>query len=128
MAANQTFNQAVTLLYESALDDACWLEAFAAIDKLCGLKGGQLTVTGSDADGNDDLLFAFGYRYGEDVQEIVDDWVENYSDKSENIHGCKRSLWTCCCTTSSSSQTKRKGARRCTTSSSQDTTAATRWG
>ena len=86
MAANETFDQAVTLLYEAALDDACWLEAFAAIDKLCGLKGGQLTVTGSDADGNDDLLFAFGYRYGEDVQEIVDDWVENYSDKSENIH------------------------------------------
>ena len=85
MAANETFNQAVTLLYESALDDACWPEAFTAIDKLCGLKGGQLTVIGTDADGNNDTFFAFGYRYGEDVEEIIADWTENYSDKSANI-------------------------------------------
>ena len=85
MAADETFNQAVTLLYEAALDDGCWLEAFTAIDKLCGLKGGQLTVTGTDADGNNNTLFAFGYQYGEDIEEIVADWVENYSDKSANI-------------------------------------------
>ena len=88
MPANQSdglFERAVETLLDAAFDDACWGDAFQAIDKLCGLNGGQFTALTANADGDPEATFAACYINGDPHEEVVADWAENYAAFSENV-------------------------------------------
>ena len=80
-----SFDRTVAMLYEAALDDARWPAVFTAMDELCGLRGGQLTATAADSRGVQQIEFAVGFIAGEERDDIVSDWVENYAERSEHI-------------------------------------------
>ena len=84
---DELFREVVELLYQAALDDALWPDVFGAIDDLCGLKGGQLTVLEADADGNLEPSFAYAYNGREPFPDPVLDWMRNpdYVGSSANI-------------------------------------------
>ena len=88
MPANQAdglFERAVETLLDAAFDDARWGDAFRAIDRLCGLNGGQFTALAANADGDPEATFAACYIDGDPHQEIVADWAANYASFSENV-------------------------------------------
>lgn len=79
------FERTVETLLDAAFDDARWGDAFQAIDRLCGLNGGQFTALAADAEGNPGVTFAACYIDGDPHQEIVQDWTRNYAACSENV-------------------------------------------
>ena len=79
------FERTVEALLDAALDDARWGDAFRLIDQLCNLDGGQFTALAADAKGNLEPTFGACYISGDPHHEIVADWVENYTESSENI-------------------------------------------
>ena len=79
------FERTVAILLDAAFDDACWGDAFRAIDQLCSLNGGQFTALAANGGGNPEATFAACYINGDPRQEIVADWVENYPTFSENV-------------------------------------------
>ena len=88
MPANQSddpFERAVETLLDAAFDDARWGDAFRAIDRLCGLNGGQFTALAANANGDTEVTFAACYINGDPHQEIVADWAANYAAFSENV-------------------------------------------
>ena len=88
MPANQSdvlFERAVETLLDAAFDDARWGDAFCAIDRLCGLNGGQFTALAANAEGVPEVTFAACYINGDPHEEIVADWAANYAVFSENV-------------------------------------------
>ena len=88
MPANQSdspFERAVETLLDAAFDDARWGDAFRAIDRLCGLNGGQFTALTANAHGEAEVTFAACYINGDPHEEIVADWAANYAAFSENV-------------------------------------------
>ena len=88
MPANQTvglFERTVETLLDAAFDDTRWGDAFQAIDRHCGLNGGQFTALAANADGEPEVTFAACYIKGDPHQEIVADWAENFAACSENV-------------------------------------------
>ena len=79
------FKRTVETLLDAAFDDACWGDAFRAIDGLCSLNGGQFTALEANADGNVEATFAACWINGDPHEEIVADWAANYSECSENV-------------------------------------------
>ena len=79
------FERTVETLLDAAFDDARWGDAFRMIDRSCGLNGGQFTALAADAHGHPEAIFAACYIDGDPREEIVADWVENYSAFSENV-------------------------------------------
>ena len=79
------FDDTVEALLDAAFDDARWGEAFTAMDRLCGLNGGQFTHMAYNAKGVLEATFGACYIHGDPHQEIVADWVENYADTCENV-------------------------------------------
>ena len=69
------FESTVEILLDAAFDDARWGEAFRAIDRLCGLNGGQFTALAADGE----PTFAACWIGGDPHQEIVADWIANYA-------------------------------------------------
>ncbi len=88
LAANRMddlFESTVETLLDAAFDDARWGDAFRAIDRLCGLNGGQFTGLAANGDGDAGIVFAACWIDGDPHQEIVADWVANYARFSENV-------------------------------------------
>ncbi|MDE0059744.1 MAG: helix-turn-helix transcriptional regulator [Defluviicoccus sp.] len=79
------FESTVEILLDAAFDDARWGDAFEAIDRLCGLNGGQFTALAANGDGIAEPVFAACWIDGDPHREIVADWVENYAAVSENV-------------------------------------------
>ena len=75
------FESTVEILLDAAFDDARWGEAFRAIDRLCGLNGGQFTALAADGE----PTFAACWIGGDPHQEIVADWIANYAALCENV-------------------------------------------
>lgn len=83
--ADGMFERTVEVLLDAAFDDARWGDAFKAMDTLCDLNGGQLTAMAANPNGEVEATFGACYINGDPHQEIVADWVENYSAYSENV-------------------------------------------
>ena len=83
--SDDPFERAVETLLDAAFDDARWGDAFRAIDRLCGLNGGQFTALAADANGDTEVTFAACYINGDPREEIVADWAANYAAFSENV-------------------------------------------
>ena len=83
--SNGLFERTIEILLDAAFDDARWGDAFQAIDRLCGLNGGQFTALTASADGETQATFAACYINGDPQQEIVADWAANYAPFSENV-------------------------------------------
>lgn len=75
----------VEALLDAAYDDARWGDAFTAMDRLCGLNGGQFTHMAYNTEGVLEATFGACYIRGDPHDEIVADWVENYADTCENV-------------------------------------------
>ncbi len=94
-AGGDPFQATVALLYEAALDEALWPEAFGAVDEFCGLKGGQLSVIDGVANDAWKIGFAYAYQGGEPFLDPIVDYMENYGGASKNITRLLRApLWT----------------------------------
>ena len=83
--SDDLFERAVETLLDAAFDDSRWGDAFQAIDRLCGLNGGQFTALTANADGDPEATFAACYINGDPREEVVADWAENYAAFSENV-------------------------------------------
>ena len=82
---DELFENTVEILLDAAFDDGRWGDAFRAIDRLCGLNGGQFTALAANPEGVAEATFAACWIDGDPHQEIVADWVENYASFSENV-------------------------------------------
>ena len=82
---SRLFEDTVEALLDAAYDDARWGDAFIAMDRLCGLNGGQFTHMAYNAEGVLEATFGACYIRGDPHEEIVADWVENYADTCENV-------------------------------------------
>ena len=82
---NRLFEDTVEALLDAAYDDARWGAAFSAMDRLCGLNGGQFTHMTYYTEGVLEATFGACYIRGDPHEEIVADWVGNYADGCENV-------------------------------------------
>ena len=82
MSQQDTFDRVVASLYEAMLDDTCWRETSALIDKACGTKGNHLVILDSHRRGSGrdrpEWLFDQCYFRGEPRAELVREYVEDF--------------------------------------------------
>lgn len=77
MGLQESFDHILTLLYQSALDEAAWPVTVARMEEACGMTGSGLAV-GAAFDNDVTTFFAGLYRGGERRQDLERMYFESY--------------------------------------------------
>ena len=89
MSQQDTFDRVVASLYEAMLDDTCWRESSALIDKACGTKGNHLVILDRHPlrSGRDrpEWLFDQCYFRGAPRPELGREYVEDFFPHDERV-------------------------------------------